>query len=165
MPSRDSHGRFVKDTDRGYSDLFKRLQAKAKQVTVGIHDEQAAAEYEDGVTVGDVATFNELGLGVPRRSFIVDWQDESDAQHKEQLRSIGRAVVDGSVESVDQALDRFGVRCVGEVQQRIKAGIDPPDDEETVRRKGSSTPLIDKGKLWTSVSHKVSDQDSSDGEE
>lgn len=160
MGHRDSHGRFVKDTDNGYAALFERLQAKAQQVSVGIHEEQAEVEYENGITVGEVAEIHELGLGDnQRRSFIADFVDENEEELKGNLRAIAGAVAKGDVASLEQGLDRFGVRTVGEVQLRIKAGIEPEDSDETVERKGSSTPLIDSGLLWTSISHKVSEQE------
>jgi hypothetical protein len=142
--------------DHGLKSLMKRLQGAPKvRLTVGVHEDDGAATYPDGTSIAEVATYNELGLGVPRRSFIADWEDENHEQHQADIRKSAEAVVAGSVKSPEQAMDRLGLRFVGEVQKRIKDGIDPPDAPETVKAKGSSTPLIDHGLLWTSIRHKV----------
>jgi hypothetical protein len=146
------------DRDRGYKKLLKRLsKAKPTDVTVGIHETEGSAPHDDDgeATIADVGMFHEFGLGVPQRSFIREWADENENAHKAMLRKMGAAVIAGKIDSEEQALERFGVRAVGEVQARIKSGIEPALDPETIARKGSSTPLISTGLLWTSISHKV----------
>jgi hypothetical protein len=153
----------VTDRDRGAQALMKRLRHRGKQrLTVGLHEAEGEAphEGEDGggeLTVLDVGLMHEFGgdPGPPRRSFIAEWADESAADHQELLRRIARAVVRGELPSIENGLERFGLRAVGEVQARIKSGIEPPLDGATIDRKGSSTPLIDKGQLWTSIRHKL----------
>lgn len=167
----------IRDTDKGYKALMARLAkaASGARVTVGIHEAEGSkpAEGDSGdATLIEVAAYNEFGgpatdekpLGnPPRRSFIADWEDESVDEHREQLRKIGQAIVKGTIPSVEVGLDRFGLHAVGEVQQRIKAGIEPENAESTIERKGSSTPLIASGQLWTSVTHHV-ESGSSSGE-
>jgi hypothetical protein len=153
----------VTDRDRGAKALMKRLRDRGKQrLTVGLHEAEGEAPHEGGddgseLTVLDVGLMHEFGgdPGPPRRSFIVDWADKNTAEHQDQLRRIARAVVTGELPSIENGLERFGLRAVGEVQARIKAGIEPPLDEATIDRKGSSTPLIDKGQLWTSIRHRL----------
>jgi hypothetical protein len=163
MGRRDSHGRFIKATDKGIEALKARIAAATGGVrlTVGIHeaDASAPAEGEDSdVTLGDVAAFNEFGGpddNPPRRSFLADWADENVDEHKELMRRSARAVIKGQVPSVRVAFERLGLRFVGEIQQRIKGGIEPENRPSTVERKGSSTPLIAGGQLWTHVTHQV----------
>ena len=151
----------VKERDNGHRALRKRLEAAKRAVTVGIHEAEGsdAAEGSEELTVLDVAYFAEFGTeNAPRRSFITDWADEAEEANKEALRRSAQAVVNGSLPSVHNALDRVGQKFVGDVQARVKAGIDPPNAEGTVEKKGSSTPLIDTGQLWTSVRHEVHDE-------
>lgn len=150
----------VKDTDRGYKALRQRLTkaAAGARVSVGVHEaegDQPAGD--DGeATVLDVAVFNEFGTEhIPPRSFIGAWEDENVDEHKSQLRKIGQAVVKGAIPSVEVGLERFGLHAVGEVQQRIAAGIAPENAESTVERKGSSTPLINHGQLRSAIAHHV----------
>ena len=159
MPSRDSSGRFVKggvtDIDHGAKALLKRLTERAR-VTVGVHEDEGSEDHSGGGgTIAEVMGRHEIGLGVPRRSFIADYVDENRDELRGKLRTIGKAVIEGKVESVDQAIDRFGLLQVGEVQRRIRAGIDPPLEQATIDAKGSDTPLIDTGEGWSSVRHKV----------
>jgi hypothetical protein len=151
----------VTDRDRGAKALMKRL-AQSGQLTVGIHEAEGAATKEgddDGgdMQLIDVAIVHEFGSDdgrIPRRSFIRDWEDEKAAEHKDQLRQAGKAVIDGKLDA-ERALGRLGVLYQGDIQKRIAAGIDPPLAQRTIDRKGSSKPLIDTGQLRTSVSHAV----------
>lgn len=150
----------VVSRDLGARRLLKAL-ASSGELTVGIH-EADGAEAKDGddggdATLIDVAIVHEFGYeegGIPRRSFIRDWVDESAAEHAEQERKIARAVVAGKLD-VEQGLKRLGVLRQAEVQKRISEGIEPPLAQATIDRKGSSTPLINTGQLRGAISHKV----------
>jgi hypothetical protein len=166
--ARDAKGRFLKgsggppapgsrvlDKDNGYDALLERLRQGAARLTVGIHEAEGSVDHGDGVTVAEIGEFHEFGLGVPRRSFIADWADEGKAEHDDQLRKMAIAIVKGSVPSARVGLERLGNLYVGEVQRRIAGRIDPPLEQATIDRKGSSVPLIDKGILRSSVTFKV----------
>jgi hypothetical protein len=152
----------VTDTDKGYAAMRRRVTGAQAQLTVGIHEAEGAASKEgaDGTTVLEVAAYHEFGLGVPRRSFIADWEDEAAEKHKQQLSAKAKAVIAGTVPSVEQGLERLGNLYVGEVQKRIADGIDPPLAESTIRRKDSSKPLIDTGQLRSSIAYRVGPQKS-----
>jgi hypothetical protein len=172
MAIRDSNGRFIKgsgsggtkfrDTDKGFDALKIRLTAAARGATlsVGIHEVEGSeqAEGSDDATLIEVAAYNEFGgpdNNPPQRSFIAAWADENTDAHRDMLRKSSAAVVKGKLPSLTVALERLGLRFVGDVQQRIRAGISPENAESTIARKGSSTPLIEGGQLWTSVTHQV----------
>lgn len=148
----------IRDRDRGYKALMKRMHsAGASQsiATVGIHEAEGN-QPEGDVTLADIAAFAEFGtVTEPRRSFIVDWADENEQNHKQELRKIARAIVTGEIGSIELGLERFGLRAVGEIQKRIRDGIPPELAQSTIDAKGSSTPLIDQGTLWQSIRHKV----------
>lgn len=146
----------VKDIDRGFGALLERSLGQA-ELTVGVHADEGEDTHDeaDGLTVLDVATIHEFGLGVPRRSFIADWADEADVAHKAQLKKMAKAVLDGKVASVDQGLERLGSLYVGEVQKRMASGIDPPLADSTIKKKGSSVPLISTGQMRSAVLAKV----------
>lgn len=160
--ARDSRGGKIRDVDRGAKALLERIASSVRtRVTVGIHEAEgsASAEEGDGLTVLDVGTINEFGGdqgdNPPRRSFLADWADENEEKLKSDMRKIGAAVVAGKLSTLEQGFERLGLRSVAEIQQRIKAGIDPENADSTIERKGSSTPLINHGQLWTSITHKV----------
>lgn len=175
---RDANGRFIKgsggggssngkvrDIDKGFNALMKRLVSAADptSLTVGIHEAEGSEQKKEEhgtseLTLVEIAAIHEFGLAepdIPRRSFITDWADENAERHKGQLRTMAKAVIKGAVESESQALERLGNLYVGEVQKRIAEGIEPPLAESTIKRKGSSKPLIDTGQLRSAVTYLV----------
>lgn len=150
MPSK------FKDTDNGYNDLVKRLFAGDKPtVAVGIFEKEGAATTGDGTTIIEVATWQEFGTEeIPERSFLRAWFDENIDKAGEALRRLMVSVVQGK-RTKEQALELFGAWLQGQIQARISAGISPPNAESTIAKKGSSTPLIDKGQLRSSITFKV----------
>lgn len=149
----------VRDVDKGAAALMKRLAAKASKLTVGIHAAEGEAAKTEGegssggseATLLDIATIHELGLGQERRSFIADWADDSRDTHQKQIRAVAKAVVAGKVASMHQGLARIGSLFAAQVQKRISDGIDPPLQQSTIDKKGSSKPLIYSGQLRTAV--------------
>ena len=155
----------IKDHDRGYNALKERLAKATEPIhgTIGIHEAEGSAAEEDGTTVLDVAHFMEFGTdSIPPRSFVGDYSDENIDKNRERLRKIGKAVVKGTLPSMEIGMNRIGLLLVSEMQARIRSGIAPELSPATVERKGSSTPLIDTGQLWTSIRHKVTKGDGED---
>ncbi len=143
----------VRDIDHGAKDLLRRVKSPVT-IRVGVIGEEASESHQGGDdTVADIATKHELGIGVPERSFIRDWADESERDNRKLLRRIPRAITRGT--SVRQAAEQVGHAMVGSIQQRISAGIDPPLAKKTIERKGSSTPLINTGQLRSSITHVI----------
>lgn len=144
--------------DNGANALIKAaLQAaKGAELRVGILEEKGSekAEGSPDVTVADVATFNEFGLGVPERSFIRRWYDDQLEENKRKFRALQARVLRGEI-TQELAFKQLGLVFVGDIQKRISGGIPPENAESTVERKGSSVPLIDKGQLRSSVSFEV----------
>jgi hypothetical protein len=107
------------------------------------------------MTVGDLATIHEYGLGVPERSFVRAWADSNQQANEAALKAAAERVVRGSAPSAQVALDQVGLVFVGSIQARMAGGIPPGNSPATIARKGSSTPLIDTGQLRASIRHKV----------
>lgn len=149
-------------------------------ITVGVHGEDGADVHrgggfaEDGalepgsraLTIAEVAAFHEFGVppfqlpsgaihpGIPQRSFIRAWFDESQDFIRETLRSQMSQVVAGKL-PVEKAMARMALTFEGSVKQRIARGIAPALSRVTIERKGSSKPLIDKGQLRAAVRGKA----------
>lgn len=144
--------------DHGYNALMKRMRDAAGKVTVGIHEEEGAEpEGDSGATVAEVAAIHELGLGgQEQRSFVRAYVDANEAQLNDDLRKIGQAVAGGQLASLEQGLERFGLKMVGGMRAFISDGsVQPEDKPATVERKGSSTPMLDDGILRSKITHKV----------
>jgi len=146
----------VKDRDRGYKALMRRVGRMSRRtavLTVGIHDDAGA--HPMGLSVAAIASFHEFGMGNnPERSFLRAWFDEKKAKLQDQMTKSEVAVYKGMV-TQEQALERLGLRFAAEVQAKIVGGIPPALDPATIERKGSSTPLVDTGHLKSSIKHKV----------
>lgn len=165
MANRDAQGRFVagagsfREKDNGADTLVKTLvkMSLGHSVKVGLLD--GGEEQEEGgpLTVLQVATFHEFGLGVPERSFIRAWYDENLERNKADFRAQMRRVTRGEV-SEEQAFQQLGAKWAADIQARIRS---QPSDWEPLKqatkdRKGSDLALIDTGQLVAAISYEVS---------
>ena len=144
-------------SDKGYKALVKRVfEGKPAVITVGVHAQEGGEQHEGAkITVLDVANYMEFGTAtIPARSFVRAWFDENQARAQQMLAALMRSVVKGT-RSREQILELLGQKFVAEIQARISKGIPPPLLPATIRRKGSSTPLIDTGQLRSSVTYRV----------
>lgn len=146
----------VRTVDRGARALVARARAAASAVEVGILGADGAKGYAggEGVTVADVARWAEHGIGQPQRRWLGGWIDANRDALLARMREESRAVLAGE-RTKPEALARLGLWIQGGIQQRIANGIEPPNAESTIARKGSSTPLIDKGQLRSSIANRV----------
>lgn len=147
----------VRDTDYGYKGLINRVfgTEKTPTIKIGVHAKDGADDYGDGVTVLEVAIWNEFGTdNVPERSFIRAWFDENREKCRRAMAKMLEAVIAGKY-TKEQAVELVAQRFVGEIQRRMAAGIAPPLAPETIRRKGSDKPLIDTGQLRSSISYSI----------
>ena len=144
----------VKVQQRGGKKLQRLLREAGKGgvsgVKVGFF---STARYEDGTPVAAVAAWNEFGTKtIPERPFFRNALAESE-------RSVGRilqAGLDTKKMVVDEQLaGRVGAHVQGKIQDSITSLKEPPNAPETVRRKGSSDPLLDTGTLRNSVAWEV----------
>lgn len=148
----------ITSKDNGANALIKAAleAAKGAELRVGILADKGAetAEGSKDLTIADVATFNEFGLGVPERSFIRAWYDEQLEANKAKFRALQAQVLRGEITQAT-AFKQLGAVFVGDIQKRIAGGIQPGNAESTIARKGSSTPLVDTGQLKSAVSFEV----------
>jgi hypothetical protein len=150
---------FFRDEDHGYKRLTEQVFDFSREepvVTVGIHEKEGGAEH-GLLELIDIACINEFGSDdghVPSRSFIRAWFDEAEPKLREELIGLMRSVLAGK-RTKEEILNILGQVAVGQVQERIARQIPPPNADETIRRKGSSTPLIDTGALRAAITYAV----------
>jgi hypothetical protein len=146
------------------------------RISVGVHGDDGeqnhlgevgfandgALESSGALTVLDVGTFHEFGVspfqlpsgaihpGIPQRSFIRAWFDESQPFIQETLSSQMKLVVAGKI-TAEVASARIALAFEGSVKQRIARGIGPPLAARTIAAKRSSKPLINRGQLRNAV--------------
>lgn len=129
--------------------MLTRL-AKIPDARVGVLQSEQHV-YPTGLSVVVNAAIHELGLGVPRRSWLRDWVNP---RRNEIRKRLSNAIQNIALREADPGREMGSIAAwaVGEIQQRIAGGIAPPNSFQTVAAKGSSKPLIDTGRLRTSIS-------------
>lgn len=128
------------------SDLAKLLGAK-----VGYLAETTGPQtYDNGLTLAANAAIQELGTDtIPPRPFMRAGAEAFD-QMDRQIGSALRAVIEKKI-APKQGSNRLGVMLQTEIKRAIRGGDFTPNKPSTIKRKGSSTPLIDDGKLHGGV--------------
>lgn len=129
-----------------------------KKVVVGV---PAATNdvRDDGLSNATIAAAHEFGVPghIPERSFLRSTLNENkDKATKLLIRELKGDISQGDFSG--RAFAIVGENLSGEVKRKIQSGIEPALDPETVRRKGSSKPLIDTGNLLQSITYEVRDK-------
>lgn len=139
---------------------LKQIQERAmakRRVLVGLP--AGSGNYEDGAPIAVIGAVQEFGSAdgrVPERSFLRVPIRQNQDNIKKAFRSLTGAVTRGEITAF-QMLDQIGARAAGYCQQAIEAGIEPVNADATIKRKGSSTPLINHGTLKGAITHVVED--------
>ena len=111
-----------------------------------------------GLFEGDVArigAFHELGTAtIPERSWLRSTFRERENELATVMARACAACLAGKV-SVDRMLDLVGSWAANAVKAKIRSNIPPPLALATIRRKGSSTALIDTGRMLNAVTWKI----------
>lgn len=162
----------IRDTDTGAKALETIIQKSKgeKRVTVGIlgadasrvHVPEPNADGTPGksqsqITMAALGEIFEFGLGNnPERSWLRAYVDANAARIYAMFTRVGEQVIAKKL-TTDQGLELIGLQVVGEIKQRIQAGIMPPLAASTLRRKGpnKTTPLIFTSQWIGSITHKV----------
>jgi len=146
----------VVDRDRGFKRIRRELRSRRIEITVGVQGPLGAAVHggSGDATVADIAAFNELGLGVPERSFLRSTLDANAKKYRKLLAGVGQAAIDGRV-TLEQGAGIVGEVAVGDAKQAIADGIPPPNAPSTIERKGSSRTLIDTGQMRSAITKQV----------
>lgn len=153
----------VKITDRMTSDgkKFEKIlkELADKQVRVGF--QRGEATEEDGTDICDVAAWNELGtVNMPSRPFLRKSVDENEGKINAFLQSTKADLLRGV--SAEQVLKEIGIFQKDLIQEKITEGSFAPNAPATIRRKGSSKPLIDSGRMRQSVNYVIKKKGSGD---
>lgn len=143
----------VRDTITAEGKKFEKLLKELGQLEVRIGIQQGETS-EDGVDLVDIAMFNELGTEhIPSRPFLRDSVDDNSDKINTFLQSMKKELLTGG--SVEDVLKKIGVFQKGLVQEKITEGSFEPNKDSTIRKKGSSKPLIDTGRMRQSVNYVV----------
>lgn len=141
----------VTSKDKGYKAALKRYSAMGSKLQVGVPSDGTMHSGGD-MTIADLATIHEFGLGVPERSFLRAWFDGNQGRIRKMISLMQQSVATGK-RTQEQALALLGQKWVSEIQVRMSANIPPPLKPATIQRKGSSIALIDTGQLRSAITY------------
>lgn len=140
-----------------------------KEVQIGVFQEGKGAQSvpDTDLTIADLAAIHEYGSRdghVPARSFL-----RSTMVHQQDLvaslsAKVARGIANGKI-TAEQGLGLVGQKLAAEVKTTIRdrRTMGPRRQEnaaETIRAKGSSTPLVDVGQLINAVTYAFADANS-----
>lgn len=111
----------------------------------------------DGISVQDYAIFNEYGTShIPSRPFFRLSVGTQKAQNeiKEYLNTQIENIISGELTG-QGAYKNLGTFVVQKIKKTIMSGNFAPLDSKTIKRKGSSTPLVDTHSLYNSISYEI----------
>lgn len=138
------------EPDKLMEDLKKALQTRYTGAKAGyLKDDKGKKPYDEAnpPIMEDVALWNEFGTeNIPARPFL------RTAQRKAVER--GQHIVKRRMEEnsdVEQICKDLGMMMQAEIKNQITRGTFTPNAESTIKRKGSSRPLVDTGNLLQSV--------------
>ena len=141
----------LKDIDpKALDRLRQRLVDAGKVVNVGV---PAGPKEKDGTPVAMVAAVHEYGSpsqGIPERPFLRVAVQKNRIKYV-RLNRINLVKMLRGQMGMEQALGQLGEMAKGDVQAEIRSGDFTPLKEATIKRKGSSRPLIDTGQMVQSI--------------
>ena len=154
----------VVSIDHGWNELRRMMREAGggdSFAKAGIVGAKASAQHEGGdeqepVNNATLAMIHEFGLGVPERSFIRAAFDANREKYLANLQTLVSAIYDGKL-TVGRALTLLGMQCASDIRKLIidGAGVPPPNAPATIKRKGSSRPLVDSAQMKNSITHEV----------
>lgn len=145
---------------------FKKLEdlnKNAKQkifAKVGILGDDSNRTNDDGVTNAEVGLVHEVGSktrNIPRRSFL---EDPLTIKKDEINKTAGKLIIENIAEKngMTKIFKKIGIKAEAIIQEAFASGgfgTWADLEEQTIKRKGSSSKLIDKSELRKSISSGV----------
>ena len=157
----------VTDRDLGYKNILGAFGdlAEGKHVVVGIRAAAGGEDVGDGFNLASLAAVHEFGtdkagpgrnMVIPERSFLRSTVDAQKEAIADRMEGAVVKVLDGSSD-VDRELGILGEMVAGAIKQAIADRTigGPANAQATIDAKGSSTPLVDNGRLRQSIDSEV----------
>ena len=143
----------IEDRDRGYKKLAATL-GELGTVTLGVQGKEALEKHpESELTVGEIAAIHELGLGVPKRSWLVSWMDANQARMLRETNLALSQVLKGVI-SRNKALAALGFEWTKDIREVVSSGGVEPALAHP-RPDGTTAPLYDTHTLHNSITYKI----------
>lgn len=144
----------IRDTLTPEGQMFYRMLEELADKEVRIGFQHGEASEDNGTDICDIAAWNELGTEhIPSRPFLRKSVDENEGKINQFLQAEVQSLANGK--TAEALLNEIGNFQKSLVQEKITEGTFAPNAEQTIRRKGSSKPLIDTGRMRQSVNYVI----------
>lgn len=140
--------------EKTFLKLDKLLKDNKSKLSVGFFKGQMVKSGNKDIPQAQIAYWNEFGTGdgkIPPRPFM---RLSIEKNNKNWLNFTKKALLKNNLE-IKKTINQLGLLMVGDIQKEITDLRTPPNAESTIKKKGSSNPLIDTGLMRNSVKHKV----------
>lgn len=146
--------------------IFRQLEELTSlRVKVGFQDDvkekkrqgkgKKGTDNTDAPLVAQVAAWNEFGtVNMPSRPFMRKSIDNNKDAMADYMRELAAGVMDRSV-TAQNALKEIGLKQKDFMQLEIDNGNFAPNAASTIRKKGSSHPLVDSGTMRASINYVI----------
>lgn len=142
---------------KGFEQLKKRFaelerQPFSKVGVLGRNDARPDGELGN-VDVAVITHFGDRLRNLPGRPFLELALEKHGKEWEALMKKLLTAYAHGKI-TLRQVLELLGERASADVRKTITtgAGVPPPNAPATIKRKGSSRPLVDSGRLVQSIS-------------
>lgn len=144
----------ISDTDPGFHAMLASLRSlEGKNLKVGVLP--SAGRNSEGVDLVDVAVWNEFGTRhIPARPFMRIAADKNENKWNRYAERCVDAALKNRA-NINNAVHLLGEQVKSDVQRVIGSRELPANKASTIRRKGSSAPLIDHGDLRRSIGYMI----------
>lgn len=157
------------EKDLGWDQIQKEMDyLKSKVVKVGIisgggqkkfstHQDPPGRKTKSKINLVRLGTVHEFGVpkkNIPSRPFMRQTFDSNISKIEKFIKRKQSEVFRGKISGLT-ALNSLGVFYTGKVKETIKNGSFKALSPKTIKKKGSSKPLIDTGRLRNSIDHEI----------
>lgn len=151
--------KIVRDIDmRFFDELKRRFDGSNQVVKVGFPE---GAHEDDGTPLAMIAAVHQHGSpsqGIPERPFMTQSVRKNRMKYVQLNRTSLLNIARGTM-SMPRALGLLGEMAKGDMQAEIRNGDFVPLEAQTIKRKGSSRPLIDSGQMAQSTTWELGEKD------
>jgi hypothetical protein len=139
--------------DRGWMKIKSDIQELQGQgVKVGL---RSSAGSHDGVLIADIGIYNEFGTSrIPARPFMRRTADQSRQFLAPFVSGLTKRMIEHKL-SVSQVMNQLGLFYQDKIRNTIRSSPTwaVPNAPSTIKKKGSSVPLIDTGAMLGAVDY------------
>lgn len=143
-------------TDKPWKRLMSRVSGLGRlRVNIGVFSKETHDNSD--LTLIHLMAIHEFGApeaNIPERAPIRKTFIMKKAEYRKMVGQLVKLVLAEKLTML-KATEILGMWGASEVRSTIVAGVSPPNAPSTIKRKGSSTPLVDTGQLLNSITFEV----------